>query len=69
MLLFLKGKALNTSAKYNQEGHDLLSKAVKLDPSLNEAWIQLGESFCKNNDLAAAKNCMEGALREVTYIF
>ncbi len=51
---------------YSQEAHDALSKAVKLDPRLVEAWIQLGESYWKNQDVEGAKNCFVGALNHVS---
>ena len=61
----LRGKALNVLSDYSQGAHDLLSKAVKLDPRLAEAWIQLGESYWKNRDVEGAKNCFVGALNHV----
>ena len=64
--LLLRGKALNVLPKHNEEGHELLSKAVKLDPRLAEAWIQLGESYWKNGDVDGAKNCFIGALNHVS---
>ena len=63
--LLLKGKALNVLPSHNEEAHDLLSKAVKLDPRLAEAWVQLGESYWKNRDVDGAKNCFIGALSHV----
>ena len=64
-LLFLKGRALNILPDFNQECHELLSKAVKLDPSLTDAWIDLGESFWKLKDAESAKNCFMGTLKRV----
>ncbi|ESO82669.1 hypothetical protein LOTGIDRAFT_229738 [Lottia gigantea] len=58
----LRGKTLNVSADFNQEAHDCLSKAVKLDPKQVEGWNQLGESFWKKGDMTGAKNCFSGAL-------
>uniref|UniRef100_A0A8C5QW34 Tetratricopeptide repeat domain 5 n=1 Tax=Leptobrachium leishanense TaxID=445787 RepID=A0A8C5QW34_9ANUR len=60
--LMLKGKALNVTANYNMEAEELLSKAVKLDPSLVEAWNQLGEVYWKKMDVTSAKTCFLGAL-------
>ncbi|KAJ7373695.1 Tetratricopeptide repeat protein 5 [Desmophyllum pertusum] len=41
---FLRGKALNVIwPEYNPLAQDALSKAVKLDPKLVEAWNCLGE--------------------------
>ncbi|XP_026544363.1 tetratricopeptide repeat protein 5 [Notechis scutatus] len=60
--LMLKGKALNVSAYYNAQSEKLLSKAVKLDPELVEAWNQLGEVYWKKGDVSAAHTCFSGAL-------
>ncbi|XP_053558228.1 tetratricopeptide repeat protein 5 isoform X2 [Bombina bombina] len=58
----LKGKALNVTANYSQEAEEILSKAVKLDPGLVEAWNQLGEVYWKKMDVTSAKTCFLGAL-------
>ncbi|KAM9329852.1 tetratricopeptide repeat protein 5 [Gastrophryne carolinensis] len=60
--LMLKGKALNVTANHSTEAEELLSKAVKLDPGLVEAWNQLGEVYWKKMDVASAKSCFLGAL-------
>nr|XP_060636111.1 tetratricopeptide repeat protein 5 [Anolis sagrei ordinatus] len=60
--LMLKGKALNVSPDYNAQAEELLSKAVKLDPELVEAWNQLGEVYWKKGDISAAHTCFSGAL-------
>ncbi|XP_039224069.1 tetratricopeptide repeat protein 5-like isoform X2 [Crotalus tigris] len=60
--LMLKGKALNVSTDYNAQSEELLSKAVKLDPELVEAWNQLGEVYWKKGDVSAAHTCFSGAL-------
>ncbi|KAF7287853.1 tetratricopeptide repeat protein 5-like [Rhynchophorus ferrugineus] len=61
---FLKGKLLNICSTYSKEAELLLSKAIKLDPKLVDAWNELGECYCKNEDLIKAKSCFEGALKE-----
>lgn len=61
---FLKGKLLNVYPTYSQDAELLLSKAIKLDPKLVDAWNELGECYCKNDDLVKAKSCFEGALKE-----
>ncbi|XP_064466687.1 tetratricopeptide repeat protein 5-like [Ornithodoros turicata] len=61
--LMLKGKALNIRQEYESETHAILSKAVKLNPKLVEAWNELGECYWKNNDLQKALNCYEGVLK------
>lgn len=58
----LRGKALNVTTKYDTQAVDFLSKAVKLDPSLTEAWNNLGECYWKSKDIDAAKNCFTQAL-------
>ncbi|XP_077982744.1 tetratricopeptide repeat protein 5-like [Glandiceps talaboti] len=60
--LMLQGKTLNILPKYDSGAYDALSRAVKLDPKLVEAWNQLGECYWKNKDIDSAKNCFTGAL-------
>uniref|UniRef100_A0A1Y1M5P0 Tetratricopeptide repeat protein 5 OB fold domain-containing protein n=1 Tax=Photinus pyralis TaxID=7054 RepID=A0A1Y1M5P0_PHOPY len=59
---YLKGKALNVLPHYSKEAEDFLSKAVKLDPKLVEAWNELGECYWKNDNIKEAENCFNGAL-------
>ncbi|XP_060031395.1 tetratricopeptide repeat protein 5 [Erinaceus europaeus] len=61
-VLMLTGKALNVTADYSPKAEELLSKAVKLEPKLVEAWNQLGEVYWKKGDVAAAHTCFSGAL-------
>eukprot|EP00250_Pteridium_aquilinum_P003414 c13723_g1_i1 orf=132-1394(+) len=61
---YLRGKALDVGSEYCKEAEDHLSKAVKLDPSLPDAWSCLGNCFWKKDDLMAAKNCFNLALRK-----
>ncbi|KAF6133510.1 tetratricopeptide repeat domain 5 [Phyllostomus discolor] len=61
-VLMLTGKALNVTPDYNPKAEELLSKAVKLEPKLVEAWNQLGEVYWKKGDVAAAHTCFSGAL-------
>jgi hypothetical protein len=42
---FLRGRLLNVIPKYSKEAENLLSKAIKLDPKLVDAWNELGECF------------------------
>lgn len=62
---YLKGRALNVVPKYSKEAEELLSKAIKLDPKLVEAWNELGECYWKNNKISEAMNCFKGALKQV----
>jgi tetratricopeptide (TPR) repeat protein len=65
---YLKGKTLNVTDKFMPQAEELLSKAVKLEPKLIEAWNELGECYWKNNDIQQAKNCFIGALPHVKII-
>ncbi|XP_057542784.1 uncharacterized protein LOC130821146 [Amaranthus tricolor] len=58
----LKGKVLDVFPDYRKEAEDHLSKAVKLNPSLTDAWLSLGNCFWKKGDLLSAKNCYNRAL-------
>ncbi|KAM6201269.1 tetratricopeptide repeat protein 5 isoform 3-T3 [Rhynchocyon petersi] len=61
-VLMLTGKAMNVTADYSLRAEELLSKAVKLEPELVEAWNQLGEVYWKKGDVATAHTCFSGAL-------
>ncbi|GAB2226642.1 hypothetical protein Droror1_Dr00022457 [Drosera rotundifolia] len=62
---YLQGKVLDVFADYKKEAEDHLSKAVKLNPSLVDAWLSLGDCFWKKGDLLSAKNCFVLALKKV----
>ncbi|KAL5140063.1 Tetratricopeptide repeat protein 5 [Glycine soja] len=59
---YLRGKMLDVFPNYRKEAEDHLSKAVKLNPSLADAWLCLGNCIWKKGDLTAAKNCLSLAL-------
>ncbi|XP_057823058.2 uncharacterized protein LOC131035389 isoform X1 [Cryptomeria japonica] len=61
---YLRGKVLDVSPDYRKEAEDHLSKAVKLDPSLADAWLCLGNCLWKKGDLSGAKNCFSLALKK-----
>lgn len=63
---YLKGRALNVVDGFVPQAEELLSKAVKLEPKLIEAWNELGECYWKNDDIKQAKNCFVGALTHVS---
>ena len=67
-VLLQKGRAWNILPSFSPEALDALSRAVKLDPQMVEAWNNLGETYWKKNDVNAAKNCFEGALNYVRNI-
>ncbi|KAJ4709802.1 Tetratricopeptide repeat 5 [Melia azedarach] len=59
---YLKGKILDVVPEYKKDAEDHLSKAVKLNPSIADAWLCLGGCIWKKGDLPAAKNCFNLAL-------
>nr|XP_029121757.1 tetratricopeptide repeat protein 5 isoform X5 [Elaeis guineensis] len=59
---FLRGKILDVFPDYHKEAEDHLSKAVKLNPSLADAWLCLGNCIWKKGDLPSARNCFSLAL-------
>lgn len=67
--MYLKGKALNVLPQYDQNAAQALSRAVKLNPKHVDAWNELGECYWKDNNLAEAKNCFNGAIPHVRIFF
>ncbi|EEB12967.1 tetratricopeptide repeat protein, putative [Pediculus humanus corporis] len=61
---YLKGKALNVTPNYDPKAEEALSRALKLDIKLYEAWNELGESYWKKENISEAKNCFQGALKQ-----
>ncbi|XP_057426754.1 uncharacterized protein LOC130720157 [Lotus japonicus] len=61
---YLRGKVLDVFPDYRKDAEDHLSKAVKLNPSLADAWLCLGNCIWKKGDLPAAKNCLSLALNK-----
>nr|XP_023907409.1 tetratricopeptide repeat protein 5-like [Quercus suber] len=59
---YLRGKILDVFPDYWKEAEDHLSKAVKLNPSLADPWLCLGNCIWKKGDLFSAKNCFTLAL-------
>ena len=64
---YLKGRVLNVASDHCAEAEQLLSRAVKLEPNLVDAWIELGECYWKRGDVNTAKTCFEGALSHVRF--
>ncbi|XP_015247243.1 PREDICTED: tetratricopeptide repeat protein 5 isoform X1 [Cyprinodon variegatus] len=62
--LMQKGRCLNVAPDYSAAAEECLSRAVKLDPCLVEAWNILGDQYWKKGDLIASKNCLTGALQQ-----
>ncbi|XP_050226096.1 uncharacterized protein LOC126675494 isoform X2 [Mercurialis annua] len=61
---YLKGKILDVLPDYRKEAEDHLSKSVKLNPSLADAWLCLGNCIWKKGELSSAKNCFHLALNK-----
>lgn len=61
--LLLEARAqMNRDQKPNTKAFDLLSEAVKLDPHLTDAWIELSTCYEKKTDIEGAITCLETAL-------
>ncbi|KAE8692776.1 tetratricopeptide repeat protein 5-like isoform X1 [Hibiscus syriacus] len=65
---YLRGKILDAVPDYRKEAEDHLSKAVKLNPSLADAWLCLGNCIWKKGDFTSAKNCFNLALSKLLLI-
>lgn len=65
-LSYLKGKALNVLPEHSPEAESLLARAVKQDPSLSDAWVQLGESYWKNGCVQQARDCFVSSINHVS---
>ncbi|CAN8024876.1 hypothetical protein HPB47_008369 [Ixodes persulcatus] len=63
MYHMLRGKALNIRPHFETETYEALSRAVKFNPKLVEAWNELGECYWKKGDILKAQNCFEGVLK------
>merc|ERR1712037_460092 len=61
--LYLRGRVQNISGEYSPDAEATLSKAVKLNPDLADAWNELGECYMMKQDWKTAKTCFEGALQ------
>ncbi|KAJ7540012.1 hypothetical protein O6H91_11G118700 [Diphasiastrum complanatum] len=64
---YSRGKVLDVGQDYCKEAEDHLSKAIKLDPSLVDAWSCLGNCYWKKGDqeaLISAKRCFIHGLRK-----
>ena len=59
MFLYLKGRLLNVTGEFSGEAEECLSKSVKLNPNLVDAWNELGESYMRKLDWTTARTCFE----------
>eukprot|EP00164_Ancoracysta_twista_P011941 GFYU01018598.1.p1 GENE.GFYU01018598.1~~GFYU01018598.1.p1 ORF type:complete len:439 (-),score=70.47 GFYU01018598.1:177-1493(-) len=62
MALYMQGKAFSCVETKLGDAITLLSKAVKLDPTIVDGWNALGQCFWKRSDLANARNCFKCAI-------
>ena len=58
--LYAKGNVNLMTNGDSSSSERMLSKALKLDPSIVDAWNALGTVFWKKGDLVQAKRCFEG---------
>lgn len=61
--LMIRGSSLASGETFSQEAFDLLSKAIKLNPYLIEAWIELTKCYQMKFDIDGAIACLENALK------
>lgn len=54
---YICGRILNICLEYDPNCERYLSRAVKLDPSLSDAWYELGECVWKKEDFTTAVDC------------
>eukprot|EP00286_Rhodomonas_abbreviata_P021267 CAMPEP_0181309596 /NCGR_PEP_ID=MMETSP1101-20121128/12097_1 /TAXON_ID=46948 /ORGANISM="Rhodomonas abbreviata, Strain Caron Lab Isolate" /LENGTH=410 /DNA_ID=CAMNT_0023416089 /DNA_START=169 /DNA_END=1397 /DNA_ORIENTATION=+ len=59
---YIRGKALDVEDDHVPKAEEELSKAVKLDSSMGDAWNQLGMSFWKKGDVQTAHDCWQSTL-------
>lgn len=62
MLLYAKGKALSALDNYDKRAEECLSKALKLNPQLLDAWVCLGEVFYQKRDFTQSRRSFECGL-------
>ncbi|VDK28539.1 unnamed protein product, partial [Anisakis simplex] len=55
----LSGTILNICTEYEPECEKYLTKAVKLNPRLTNAWYELGECLWKREDYEIAIDCFK----------
>jgi len=61
--LFIHGKALNALPEFSAQAYQCLSKSLKLDPALADAWTAMGCCLVKKEDFVGAQTCFEHALQ------
>uniref|UniRef100_A0A0R3RYS6 TPR_REGION domain-containing protein n=1 Tax=Elaeophora elaphi TaxID=1147741 RepID=A0A0R3RYS6_9BILA len=59
---YICGRILNICIEYDANCERYLSRAIKLDPSLNEAWYELGECIWKREGFSMAVDCFRKSL-------
>ncbi|MFH4976662.1 hypothetical protein AB6A40_003371 [Gnathostoma spinigerum] len=59
----LRGRILNLSPEFDRKCEEHLSRAVKMNPELSEAWRELGECWLKKGDPQSAVYCFQESLK------
>ncbi|CAG9531155.1 unnamed protein product [Cercopithifilaria johnstoni] len=59
---YICGRILNICMEYDANCERYLSRAVKLDPSLSDAWYELGECIWKREGFTMAVDCFRKSL-------
>ncbi|KAI8911528.1 hypothetical protein EDD86DRAFT_245809 [Gorgonomyces haynaldii] len=59
---WMRARVLNVFDNYHPGAELNLTRAVKFDPTLIDAWSELGHLYCKKRDLSMAKHCFEYSL-------
>jgi len=54
----------NIEDEYSETAENYLTKAVKLCPSIVDAWICLGEVYWKKRDFEGSKNCFQTSIEK-----
>lgn len=53
------GRILNVAHEYDPKCEKHLTHAIKMEPSLGEAWYELGECLWKKKDYESATDCFK----------
>lgn len=62
-LSYIRGKSLNALDDNNLGAEDYLARAIKLDPSNENAWMAMGQLAWKKGDVSQAKHLFEESLK------
>ena len=67
--LYLRGRLLNVSGDFSSAAEACLSRSVKLNPNLVDAWNELGESYMRKHDWTTARTCFEVRLAVEIFLY